>query len=75
MSEMRAVLLHSSFKSGSDANADPGSQRQAGSLCQEPRSPDSSRDDKLSRHTSLTALGWAARSSPALQTVSNNKEE
>lgn len=75
MSEMRAVLLHSSFKSHSDANVDPGSQRQVGSLRQESRSPDSSRDDKLSRHTSLTAPRLAAGLSPALQTVSNNQKE
>ena len=75
MSEMRAILLHSSFKTRHDANADPGSQLQVGSLRQESRSPDSSRDDKLSRHTSLTALRLAAGLSPALQPVSSNQRE
>lgn len=69
MSKMRAVPLHCSFKSGSDANADPGSQRQVGFLHQESHSPDSSRNDKLSRHTSLTALhlAWFVTYSPNCQ--------
>lgn len=57
--------LHSLFKTR-HANADPGSQRQVGFLRQESHSPDSSRDDKLSQHTSLTALHLGAGLSPAL---------